>query len=144
MGPLSLTPFAGYALDRLHQPTWSEANPVYGNRYEAVTVKSNSPYGGAQLEARLAMSEGFTLVPFGRVSVSRERTPERWMTASSLAAPGFYWRVEGLEAPNRVVQYDAGLRARFADTIDLSLKGTRREWSNGSSNSAELTIEGRF
>jgi outer membrane autotransporter protein len=144
LGLLSFTPFAGYVFDRLHQPTWSENNGVYGNKYEALTVKSNSPYGGAQLEARLAVSEGFTLTPFARLGVSSQRTPERWMTASSRAAPGFYWRVEGLEAPNRVVQYDAGLRARFSDTFDLSLKGTRREWSNGASNASELTLWSRF
>lgn len=144
LGSVTLTPFAGFQFDRLQQPEWSESNRLYGNRYEALHVDSNTPYVGGQLEARFTLRPGLTVSPFLRVSYSREQAPERRMTASSLAAPGFFWMVEGRAAPEHVMQYDVGLRARFAEGVDFSLKGSRRVWSNGSSSAVELALDSRF
>ncbi len=143
LGFLGITPFVAAQIDELSQPAYNEDNTVYGNRFETMRQMSRLTSSGIQLDSLFEVA-GYQISPMAKVSWSHEASLQRSLIASSLAAPGYYWRVDGISPAANLTRYDLGLRGRLDNAVELGAKASFVRSSTRNSNSGELSLTVRF
>ena len=141
---ISLSPFVAYQYDRLIQPSWSEDESVYGNYYHRQIANSQGLLAGLRFDATAIQDEQAWIRIFGRVAYMRELSAERSLTVESLAARGFSWHVDGLQAPEDSVLIDLGLQSRIGEGVDMTLKGSYTGYTDGSQSSGSVSLSFKF
>jgi outer membrane autotransporter protein len=141
-GAFSVTPFAGVQANRLHQNTYSESDPVWGNYYFAHYQSSVPVFAGLQVNASVVAENGITFAPSFRAQWVRETERNRSIQAESLAARGFPWNVVGTKAPQDVLKLDGGLTIGLSDT--LKFKGAYNSEVSRQSRSHNWSLRGDY
>lgn len=140
----AVSPFVAYQFDRLIQPSWQEDEPVYGNYYHREVVDSHGLLAGLRFDAAAVLDDQAWIRVFARVAYMHEFNSERALTVESLAARGFSWEVNGLEAPEDSVQIDFGFHSRISEGVDMTFKGSYNGYSDGSQRSGSISASFKF
>lgn len=80
----------------------------------------------------------------GRVAYVHELNSDRSLSASSRAAPGYHWSVDGLSAPGKGAQMDIGIIWSASESVDVRLDGTHRRFSGGDLSGGRLSVSIKF
>jgi outer membrane autotransporter protein len=127
VGTFAITPFAAVELNQLWQNSYSETSVIAGSStpgilglsYDSKTVTSVQSSLGAQLESRYILQNDMVLRPFARLAWVHEFEPDRQITASFNAAPGFPFQTSGAQAASDLGRVNAGFDLRVKPTASI-------------------------
>ena len=125
-GATNVTPFVGLQAANLWSDGFTErsrgtdgGNGVLGLTFESSSVSSLVSSLGVQLDTRVALSYGRTLVPFVRVAWLHEFDPERGFESFLTQSPAAAFSGRGASAVKDAAKVDAGLRLDLTDRIGV-------------------------
>lgn len=132
---INFTPFVSLGQDRLNQNKHEEDDVLWGNDYKSHTVTSRPVSVGFSVDAKIRSGEQI-FSPKLRYAVRQETASrDRTIRAASLAAPGFYWTLNGVKPPKEEQMLELDLRFRITKYTQLSLQASQT-WSETSDSKA--------
>ena len=118
--PLGAVQFASLRLDGFSERTLYSTNT--GNLAlspAGETVGSVQSFLGAQIDREFPVFSNATLEPWLRVSWVHEFDANRPFTPSFSSAPGFYFPINGAQAPQNSARVNSGLKIGFAPGVSI-------------------------
>lgn len=142
--PLGIAPFVGYAADRQRRFAFREDDLTWGNTYVEEVTDSRELTLGFKLEGSRTMANGRILSASTRVFGTKEFAPERGLTASSTAAPGFSYSVSGQPKDAIKLHLDFALNAQLTDVTTLEAQISTMPGASDLGTTGSLSLKMRF
>jgi uncharacterized protein with beta-barrel porin domain len=144
LGKWNLTPFVAYQTEKLEQFSHEENNVLWGNDYLKEGISSSPVSVGLTIE-RPVIGERSQFIPKLRYTYKTETdSPERSITAASLAAPGYYWTVNGPDVPKEEHLVDMSLKWSFSNESHVEVQAFKNWSSSYDSHGGSLNFYRKF
>lgn len=115
-----VTPFAGLSVSHLRSEGFTEeSDGILGLTFDSNSTTSVVSSLGVQIDTQIALSDGRTLRPFGRVAWIHEFNPDRSVDSALTLSPAATFSPNGALAPGDAARITAGLKLDVNENMGI-------------------------